>query len=62
MAELYNKGTIEVSYTDYPDFKAYKSGIYRHLYGDKPGGHAVNLVGWGVENGVKYWKVKNNWN
>merc|ERR1711977_441199 len=26
------------------------------------GGHAVKFVGWGVENGQKYWKVANSWN
>merc|ERR1712216_620426 len=23
---------------------------------------AVKMVGWGVDNGVKYWKVANSWN
>jgi cathepsin B len=26
------------------------------------GGHAIKLIGWGVENGVKYWLVANSWN
>merc|ERR1711871_743827 len=27
--------------------------------GPVEGGHAVRIVGWGVENGNKYWKVAN---
>jgi len=26
------------------------------------GGHAVKIIGWGVENGEKYWEVANSWN
>lgn len=25
------------------------------------GGHAVRVVGWGIENGLKYWHVANSW-
>ena len=26
------------------------------------GGHAVRILGWGVENRVPYWLVANSWN
>jgi len=26
------------------------------------GGHAVELMGWGTEDGKDYWLVKNSWN
>ena len=55
-------GPIEVTFSVYEDFLTYKSGIYQHVEGEKLGGHAVKLLGWGVENGVEYWKLANSWN
>jgi len=26
------------------------------------GGHAVKMIGWGIDNGVKYWTIANSWN
>merc|ERR1711871_340965 len=46
----------------YSDFANYVSGIYHHVSGSVEGGPAVRIVGWGVENGNKYWKVANSWN
>jgi len=40
----------------------YKSGIYEHVRGPQEGGHAVKIVGWGVEGDKKYWICANSWN
>jgi len=55
-------GPVETAFTVYSDFENYDSGIYHHVKGEMAGGHAVKIVGWGVESGVKYWKVANSWN
>mmetsp|Transcript_22640 Transcript_22640/g.58982 ORF Transcript_22640/g.58982 Transcript_22640/m.58982 type:complete len:375 (+) Transcript_22640:75-1199(+) len=55
-------GPVEAAFTVYSDFENYVSGIYRHTLGTTEGGHAIRIVGWGVENSVKYWKVANSWN
>lgn len=26
------------------------------------GGHAIRIIGWGVENGIPYWLIANSWN
>jgi cathepsin B len=55
-------GPMEVAFSVYSDFENYVSGIYHHVSGSLAGGHAVKVVGWGVENDVKYWKIANSWN
>jgi cathepsin B len=60
--ELYNHGPIEVDFLVYSDFLQYKSGVYHHVTGEEMGGHAVKMMGWGVENGTPYWLVANSWN
>mmetsp|Transcript_75691 Transcript_75691/g.175517 ORF Transcript_75691/g.175517 Transcript_75691/m.175517 type:complete len:372 (+) Transcript_75691:54-1169(+) len=55
-------GPMETAFTVYSDFENYASGIYHHVSGGFAGGHAVKFVGWGVEDGQKYWKVANSWN
>jgi cathepsin B len=60
--ELFESGPVEASFTVYEDFLAYRSGVYQHVTGSALGGHAVKLIGWGEEDGVKYWLVVNSWN
>jgi len=55
-------GPMEVAFDVYSDFENYAGGIYHHVSGGYAGGHAVKVVGWGVESGNKYWKIANSWN
>ncbi|CAL6043393.1 Cathepsin_B [Hexamita inflata] len=43
------------------DFLYYESGIYQHLYGKEIGWNSCTIVGYGEEDGVQFWKVKNVW-
>ena len=61
MAEISRHGPVQTNFDVYSDFKAYKSGVYQNLVGEVEGGHSVKIVGYGVENGVKYWNVANSW-
>ncbi|KFD57259.1 hypothetical protein M514_01770 [Trichuris suis] len=60
--ELIINGPMEVAFEVYEDFLVYKEGVYQHKTGSSLGGHAVRLLGWGVENEVPYWLLANSWN
>jgi len=62
MEAIAKSGPVETAFTVYEDFASYTGGVYTHTSGGMEGGHAVKIVGWGEENGVKYWKVANSWN
>jgi len=62
MQDLYEYGSVTAAFTVYEDFVAYKSGVYEHKTGRALGGHAIKIVGYGVEDGTEYWLVMNSWN
>lgn len=59
--EIYRYGSIVAGMVIYEDFQVYQSGIYHHIIGNEVGSHAVKLIGWGEEDGVKYWLGVNSW-
>ena len=75
MKELAANGPIAVGIEPGAGFEEYQSGIYIEPPEDRrarlsgkaaagafePTGHAVLIVGYGTENGTKYWRVKNSW-
>jgi len=61
--ELMTNGPIEVGFSVYEDFMTYKSGVYKYTTGGLLGGHAVKVIGWGVDAETKtpYWNIANSW-
>ena len=65
--EIMNFGPVVSSFSTYDDFLTYwkedaASGkIYTRKSNKYTGGHAVVLTGWGKENGIEYWEVRNSW-
>jgi len=60
-SNIYKMGPMETAFQVYEDFLQYKGGIYQYTSGNFAGGHAVKIVGWGVENGINYWTLANSW-
>jgi C1A family cysteine protease len=56
---LVRKGAVTVALDVYKDFLAYRSGIYRHVTGSRPGGHCVALIGYNDVD--QCWLCKNSW-
>jgi cathepsin B len=67
--EIMTNGPVEAGFTVYTSFMAYKSGVYHKRLLDIPeGGHAIKIVGWGIEAPLhkwqkpqKYWLCANSW-
>jgi len=61
MAHVMEFGATAVAlYASDPGFGHYKSGVFDTCNNDKVN-HAVLIVGWGTENNIPYWLIKNSW-
>jgi len=60
-ADIKKYGPVETGFDVYEDFIQYSGGIYKYTTGGYLGGHAVKIVGWGEEEGTKYWLAANSW-
>lgn len=63
-AEIMKNGPVEGAFEVYSDFLQYKSGVYKHEAGSLLGGHAIKILGWGIDETTKapYWLCANSWN
>jgi len=59
---IMNNGPIQAGFAIYKTFYQYKSGVYQDMGGNKiEGYHAIEVLGWGKENGKEFWICKNSW-
>jgi cathepsin H len=64
MHAVFRHGPVSVAYQVIPGFKNYKEGVYHNdTCGTEPNevNHAVLAVGYGKENDMDYWLIKNSW-
>jgi cathepsin B len=59
--EIMTYGPVEAGFYVYSDFLTYKSGVYHRVSNQLLGGHAIKIIGWGVENKTPYWLAANSW-
>lgn len=62
--DIYKFGPVSSAMELYADLYTFnpKTAIYQTDYiGGKITGHAVVIVGWGEENGIPFWWVRNTW-
>ena len=61
MQEIYQRGPIACGIAVPDGFMNYTGGIFIDKTGSKEIDHEISVVGWGVEDGVKYWIGRNSW-
>jgi len=61
MTEIYNHGPISCAIAVTDDLVAYTGGIYTDINNATEVNHDISVVGYGVEDGQKFWIIRNSW-
>jgi len=61
MQEIYQRGPIACGIAVPDALENYTSGVFQDTTGDMDIVHDISIVGYGVDNGTKYWTVRNSW-
>jgi cathepsin B len=62
--EIYKWGPVSTAFEVYPDFYTFDPLVEIYEWngqGERLGGHSVVIDGWGEENGIRFWWVRNSW-
>jgi len=61
MAEIATRGPIACTVCVTEDVEGYTGGVFHDKSGCKDLDHEISVVGYGTDNGTKYWIVRNSW-
>lgn len=61
MNEIYHRGPISCEIAIVSKLYNYTGGIFIDETGKKGFDHDITVTGWGEENGIKFWHIRNSW-
>jgi len=59
--DIWTLGPVQATFLVETPLYGYTGGVFSCDGEEDAGGHAVIMVGWGVEDGVNYWLLQNSW-